>query len=57
MGSVVIFIGVAWAVLEALRVGFSLHAPRRMVDNMALGLEFFILSFIIHPPQYAFLTV
>ena len=53
VGSLVIFIGVAWAVLEALRVGFGPHVPRRMVDNMALGLEFFIgaglLSLMINP--------
>jgi uncharacterized membrane protein len=52
VGSVVI-IGVTWAVLETLRVGFGPHVPRRMVDNMALGLEFFIgaglLSLMINP--------
>ena len=53
VGSVVIFIGVVWAVLEALRVGFGPHVPRRVVDHMALGLEFFIgvglLNLIINP--------
>ena len=53
VGSVVIFIGVVWTVLEALRVGFGPHVPRRIVDHMALGLEFFIgaglLNLIINP--------
>jgi uncharacterized membrane protein len=52
VGSVVI-IGVVGAVLETLRVGFGPHSPRRIVDHMALGLEFFIgaglLNLIINP--------
>ena len=53
VGSVVIFVGVVWAVLETLRVGFGPHVPRRVVENMVLGLEFFIgaglLNLIINP--------
>jgi uncharacterized membrane protein len=53
VGSVIIFIGVVWAVLATLRVGFGPHIPRRIVDHMALGLEFFIgaglLNLIINP--------
>ena len=41
VGSVVIFIGVVWAVLGALRTGFGPHVPRRIVGHMALGLGFY----------------
>jgi uncharacterized membrane protein len=65
VGSVVIFIGVVWAVLGALRAGFGLHVPRRIVGHMALGLEFFIgaglLNLILDPTwtaiQVAALTI
>jgi len=42
VGSAVIFIGVVWAVLGALRAGFGPHVLRRIVGHMALGLETFI---------------
>src|SRR3990170_1896252 len=65
VGSVVIFIGVVWAVLGALRAGFGSHVPRRIVGHMALGLEFFIgaglLNLILDPTwtaiQVAALTI
>ena len=65
VGSVVIFIGVVWAVLGALRAGFGPHVPRRIVGHMALGLEFFIgaslLNLILDPTwtaiQVAALTI
>ena len=65
VGSVVIFIGVVWAVLGALRTGFGPHVPRRIVGHMALGLEFFIgaglLNLILDPTwtaiQVAALTI
>ena len=47
VGSVVIFIGVVWAVLGALRAGFGPHVPRRIVGHMALGLEFQLASDIL----------
>ncbi len=53
VGSVVIFIGVVWAVFETFRAGFGPHIARRIVDHMALGLEFFIgaglLNLILDP--------
>lgn len=65
VGSVVIFIGVVWAVFGALRAGFGPHLPRRIVGHMALGLEFFIgaglLNLILDPTwtaiQVAALTI
>ncbi len=65
VGSVVIFIGVVWAVLGALQAGFGPHVPRRIVGHMALGLEFFIgaglLNLILDPTwtaiQVAALTI
>jgi uncharacterized membrane protein len=65
VGSVVIFIGVVWAVLGALQAGFGPHVPRRIVGHMALGLEFFIgaglLNLMLDPTwtaiQVATLTI
>ncbi len=65
VGSVVIFIGVVWAVLGVLKTGFGPHVPQRIVGHMALGLEFFIgaglLNLILDPTwtaiQVAALTI
>src|SRR5918998_4814747 len=65
VGSMVIFIGVVWAVLGAFQAGFGPHVPRRIVGHMALGLEFFIgaglLNLILDPTwtaiQVAALTI
>ncbi|MBA3388285.1 MAG: DUF1622 domain-containing protein [Rubrobacter sp.] len=52
-GSVVIFTGIAWAALEALRAGSSRPFARRMTSQVALGLEFFIgatiLNLVLNP--------
>ncbi|MCA1737811.1 MAG: DUF1622 domain-containing protein [Actinobacteria bacterium] len=65
VGSVVIFIGVVRAALGALRAGPGSRAPQRIIDGMALGLEFFIgaglLNLILNPTwtavQVAALTI
>ena len=53
MGSVVIFIGITQTTLEAVRTSPGVHVPRRMVDDIALGLEFFVgaslLNLILSP--------
>src|SRR4051812_10750209 len=53
LGSVVIFIGIAQTALEAVRTSPGLHVPWRIVDHIALGLEFFIgaslLNLILNP--------
>jgi len=53
VGGVVIFIGATRAVLEAVRSGPSPRVPRRILDHMSLGLEFFIgaglLNLMLNP--------
>jgi uncharacterized membrane protein len=53
LGSVVIFIGIAQTTLEAVRTSPGLHIPRRIMDHIALGLEFFVgaglLNLILNP--------
>ena len=53
LGSVVICVGIAQTALEALRTDPGLHVPRRIMDHISLGLEFFVgaglLNLIINP--------
>ncbi len=53
VGGVVIFIGATRAVMEAVRFGPSPRVPRRILDHMSLGLEFFIgaglLNLMLNP--------
>jgi uncharacterized membrane protein len=53
LGSVVIFIGIVQTAFEALRINPGLHVPRRIMDHIALGLEFFVgaglLNLILNP--------
>ena len=53
VGSVVIFSGIAQAVLKALRHGPGPYIPRQIAAHAALGLEFFvgasILNLILNP--------
>jgi uncharacterized membrane protein len=52
-GSVVIFVGVLQGALEALRTGSGGPVARRIMADVALGLEFFIgasiLNLILYP--------
>ena len=56
-GSVVIFIGIAQAVVEALRIRSGSYVAQRTLSSMALGLEFFIgatiLNLILNPTWMA----
>ena len=53
VGSLVIFAGIVRTALETIRRGPGPHIPRRIVQHMALGLEFFvgasILNLILNP--------
>ncbi len=53
VGGVVIFVGVARAVVEAVRFGPGPRAPRWILDHMSLGLGFFIgaglLNLMLNP--------
>jgi uncharacterized membrane protein len=53
LGSLVIFIGIAQTAFEAFRTSPGRHVPLRIVDHIALGLEFFVgaglLNLIINP--------
>src|SRR3982751_1678290 len=57
VGSVVIFIGIAQAILEALRIRSGRLVAQRVLTNIALGLEFFIgatiLNLILNPTWMA----
>ncbi len=52
-GGVVIFVGAARAVVEAVHSGPGPRVPRRILDHMSLGLEFFIgaglLNLMLNP--------
>jgi uncharacterized membrane protein len=56
-GSLVIFVGIAQAVLETLRSGSGQAVAGRIVSHTSLGLEFFvgatILNLILHPTWIA----
>src|SRR3954453_5068579 len=53
LGSVVIFIGIVQTTFGALRIDPGLHIPRRIMDHIALGVEFFVgaglLNLILNP--------
>ena len=53
VGSVVIFVGVAFAVAEAFRDGPGPRVPQTILDNTALGTEFFVgaglLNLVLNP--------
>ncbi len=53
VGGVVIFVGAARAVVEAVRFGPGPRVPRCILDHMSLGLEFFIgaglLNLMLNP--------
>ena len=57
VGSVIIFIGIAQAALEALRNSSAQLVAQRILANIALGLEFFIgatiLNLILNPTWVA----
>jgi uncharacterized membrane protein len=59
-GSIVIFIGIAQAAVEALRTGSTRSVARQIAANIALGLEFFIgatlLNLILNPTWTAVQT-
>ena len=59
-GSLVIFVGIAAALLKAREAGSRRHVARRMGEHVALGLEFFIgatiLNLIINPTWGAVAT-
>ncbi len=65
VGGVVIFVGAARAVVEAVRFGPGPRVPRCILDHMSLGLEFFIgaglLNLMLNPTwtvvQVAALTI
>ena len=60
VGSAVIFVGIARAVLEALRIRSGRLVATRISDHIALGLEFFIgatiLNLILNPTWAAIQT-
>ena len=60
VGSAVIFVGIARAVLEALRIRSGRLVATRISDHIALGLEFFIgatiLNLILNPTWVAIQT-
>lgn len=59
-GSLVIFVGIVQAALEAGESGFGDRVVRQIVANAALGLEFFIgatiLNLILNPTWAAVAT-
>ena len=60
VGSMMIFVGVAHAVAEALRNGPGPRVPQTILDNTALGTEFFVgaglLNLVLNPTWASVMT-
>ena len=60
VGSLVVFVGISQAILEALRSRSGQRVPRQIMAQAALGLEFFvgatILNLILNPSWAAIQT-